>query len=190
MEIFRSGTHAGAGSFQCTECECTVSLSSGDVVPECSVCKGNVFSRASIFLDEATHPMPAHEQETQDYEQRIHSEELKPGFYMVFEHDEQFNVTPLTLKYTRVGRSVRADVRLEDPTVSRRHAIVVIDDERIEVLDDRSLNGVFLNGERVDRGRLSDGDEITIGCIEIKFIEKLPERSDVRAEDGNHLAPA
>ena len=190
MEIFRSGTHAGAGSFQCTECECTVTLLSGDAVPECSVCEGNVFSRASIFLDEATHPMPAHEQEAQDYEQWVHSEELEPGIYLAFEYDERFNVVPLKLKYTRVGRSVRADVRLDDPTVSRRHAIVVFDDERIEVLDDRSLNGVFLNGERVDRGRLSDGDEITIGCIDIKFIEKLPDSSNARAEDDNHLAPA
>jgi pSer/pThr/pTyr-binding forkhead associated (FHA) protein len=44
---------------------------------------------------------------------------------------------------TKIGRSLTADIRLDDPTVSRRHALVCIQREGVRVLDDRSLNGVF-----------------------------------------------
>ena len=66
--------------------------------------------------------------------------------------------------WTRIGRSVTADVRLDDPSVSRRHALVVSEPgEPLRVLDDRSLNGVFVNGEVVEWGKLRDGDELAIG---------------------------
>jgi hypothetical protein len=66
--------------------------------------------------------------------------------------------------WTRIGRSVSADLRLDDPSVSRRHALIVSEPgEPLRVLDDRSLNGVFINGDTVEWGKLSDGDELTIG---------------------------
>lgn len=66
--------------------------------------------------------------------------------------------------WTRIGRSVAADIRLDDPSVSRRHALVVSEaDEPLRVLDDRSLNGVFVNGELREWGKLADGDELAIG---------------------------
>jgi pSer/pThr/pTyr-binding forkhead associated (FHA) protein len=67
--------------------------------------------------------------------------------------------------WTRIGRSVAADLRLDDPSVSRRHALVVAEPGKgLRVLDDRSLNGVFVNGKPVEWGALEDGDELTIGC--------------------------
>ena len=49
-------------------------------------------------------------------------------------------------------------------TVSRRHAIVVREGPgEVRVLDDRSLNGVFVNGELTDWGTLADSDELMIG---------------------------
>jgi hypothetical protein len=66
--------------------------------------------------------------------------------------------------WTRIGRSITADIRLDDPSVSRRHALVVSEPgESLRVLDDRSLNGVFVNGDLAEWGRLEDGDELTIG---------------------------
>jgi pSer/pThr/pTyr-binding forkhead associated (FHA) protein len=48
--------------------------------------------------------------------------------------------------------------------VSRRHALIVLTDTGdLRALDDRSLNGLFVNGERVDWSPLSDGDELEIG---------------------------
>lgn len=190
MERYRSGAHAGAGSFQCTGCEYTVTLSRGDAIPGCGNCGGNEFTRASIFLDETTHPVVVHEPETGDYDIKLNDRELGPGRYLAFDHCGQFNIVPLKRKLTRIGRSVRADVRLDSPTVSRRHAIIVLYNNRVELLDDRSLNGVFLNAERVDRARLSDGDEITIGCVEIRFLERLPTGADSQPTGENHLAAA
>lgn len=66
--------------------------------------------------------------------------------------------------WTRIGRSGSADLRLDDPSVSRRHALIVSEPgEPLRVLDDRSLNGIFVNGDTVEWGKLHDGDELTIG---------------------------
>jgi pSer/pThr/pTyr-binding forkhead associated (FHA) protein len=92
------------------------------------------------------------------------------GDYLAFEDDERVTVTPLQDGWTRVGRSLSAHVRFDDPTVSRRHALVYRDDAGARVLDDRSLNGVFRNGERVELAELEDGDEIAIGRFRLYFI--------------------
>ena len=87
---------------------------------------------------------------------------------------------PLTSEWTRIGRSLTADIRFDDPTVSRRHAIIVRQDDSVRVLDDRSLNGVFLNGERVEWGELADGDELIIGRYRLYFIDTATRASAAR----------
>jgi pSer/pThr/pTyr-binding forkhead associated (FHA) protein len=74
-----------------------------------------------------------------------------------------------------VGRSLAADVRFDDPTVSRRHALIVRQADGVRVLDDRSLNGVFVNGERVEWRVLADGDEILVGRYRLIFLEQTTE---------------
>ncbi len=74
--------------------------------------------------------------------------------------------------WTRIGRSVAADIRLDDPSVSRRHALVVSEPgESLRVLDDRSLNGVFVNAREIEWGKLADGDELTIGRYRLFALE-------------------
>ncbi len=70
---------------------------------------------------------------------------------------------------TRIGRSASAHVCLEDATVSRRHAILMREADTVRVLDDRSLNGVFVNGQRVGARELGDGDVLQIGRHELRF---------------------
>jgi len=70
---------------------------------------------------------------------------------------------------TRIGRSPTADICLEDPTVSRRHAMVIREGDSVRILDDRSLNGVFVNGERVTGKVLTDRDVVMLGRNEIVF---------------------
>src|SRR4051812_47989220 len=70
---------------------------------------------------------------------------------------------------TRIGRSITADVELEDMTVSRRHALVVHGDGQTVLLDDGSRNGTFLNGARIDRAALQDGDEIGLGAARLRY---------------------
>ena len=77
----------------------------------------------------------------------------------------------LTREWTRIGRSLAADLRFDDPTVSRRHALIVRHADGVRVLDDRSLNGVFVNGARVECSTLADGDEIVIGRHRLSFLD-------------------
>ena len=69
--------------------------------------------------------------------------------------------------------SLAADVRFDDPTVSRRHALVVRQADGVRVLDDRSLNGVFVNGSRIEWKVLQDGDEILVGRYRLRFLSVL-----------------
>ena len=74
----------------------------------------------------------------------------QPGEYLCFEEGGESHTVALTREWTRIGRSLAADVRFDDPTVSRRHALIVRQPDGVRVLDDRSLNGVFVNGERIE----------------------------------------
>src|SRR4051812_16275094 len=71
-----------------------------------------------------------------------------PGKYLVFEDTGRHQVIPVQREWTRIGRSLAADVRFDDATVSRRHALIVHQADGTRVLDDRSLNGVYVNGRR------------------------------------------
>jgi pSer/pThr/pTyr-binding forkhead associated (FHA) protein len=95
----------------------------------------------------------------------------QPGRYLAYEETGRQVVTPLSQEWTRIGRSLAADIRFDDATVSRRHALVVSQAEGVRVLDDRSLNGVYVNGDRVEWAPLADGDEITIGRHSLYFLD-------------------
>lgn len=90
-----------------------------------------------------------------------------PGDHLVFQDDEDDGaITHFRIErgWTRIGRSSAADLQLDDPSVSRRHALIVAEPGKdLHVLDDRSLNGVFVNGKPVEWGTLRDGDELAVG---------------------------
>jgi pSer/pThr/pTyr-binding forkhead associated (FHA) protein len=95
----------------------------------------------------------------------------QPGKYLAYEESGRQVVTPLSQEWTRIGRSLAADVRFDDSTVSRRHALIVSQADGVRVLDDRSLNGVYVNGRRVEWSPLADGDEIVVGRHTIHFMD-------------------
>ncbi|MDH3730964.1 MAG: FHA domain-containing protein [Acidimicrobiia bacterium] len=64
---------------------------------------------------------------------------------------------------TTIGRSTEANIFLDDVTVSRQHASVIADGGSLVVEDDGSLNGTYVNGERVDRSDIKPGDELIVG---------------------------
>jgi hypothetical protein len=73
-----------------------------------------------------------------------------------------------------LGRSRECDVRVDDPNVSRRHAEVRQEGATYWLVDLDSTNGTELNGRRVSRAKLADGDTITLGGTEIVFGRSLP----------------
>ena len=70
---------------------------------------------------------------------------------------------------TTVGRHPEADIFFDDVTVSRRHAEITRDGSTFELVDQRSLNGTYVNGERVDRAILRNGSEVRIGKFRLNF---------------------
>jgi pSer/pThr/pTyr-binding forkhead associated (FHA) protein len=96
-----------------------------------------------------------------------------PGRYLAFEQDGKITVAAVSREWTRIGRSLAADIRFDDATVSRRHALIANEDGGVRVLDDRSLNGIQVNGRRVEWSPLNDGDEISIGRHMLYFLDTV-----------------
>ncbi len=195
MESVRSGTFMGTGSFRCTRCGYIVTLDGSERLPQCPSCGAEAFVRASMFSTERIAPAsepastgasslaaPSPERETRAAEARDLVDQ--PGDYVVYDESGQLRVVPLTREWTRVGRSLAADVRFDDPTVSRRHALIVRQPDGVRLLDDRSLNGVFVNGTRVDGRTLSDGDEIVVGRYHLLFLSVPALEGEVRGPGG------
>ena len=95
----------------------------------------------------------------------------EPGRFLAYEDDGRKVVIALEREWTRIGRSLAADVRFDDATVSRRHALIVAQADGVRVLDDRSLNGVYVNGNRVEWSPLADGDRIAVGRHTLWFLD-------------------
>jgi FHA domain/Zinc-ribbon containing domain len=171
MDAFTAGTLAGAGSFRCESCGFAIALHERDEIPDCPHCHGGRFRRASIFGDNSElEPIGSHEVEIPDWLEGARSALVGDADYVAYEEDNHVRVVALQEGWTRIGRSLAAHIRFDDPTVSRRHALLHREAGGVRVLDDRSLNGVFLNGERVDWHELEDGDEVVIGRFRLYFI--------------------
>lgn len=99
---------------------------------------------------------------------------LAAGEYLAIEDGGEVVVIALVDDVTHLGRAFSAQIRLEATTVSRRHAIVVRDQEdgSVAILDDRSQNGITVNGERVERAVLQDGDRIDVGAVRLTFLRR------------------
>jgi len=178
MQSLTTGTLAGTGSFRCEECGYVVTLAATDQLPSCPGCGGSRFARASLFSGGRFQRRPGEDLTPAEREALVaRARELidGPGQYLAWEDGGRVRVAPLEREWTRVGRSLAADVRFDDPTVSRRHALIVRQADGVRVLDDRSLNGVFVNGERVEWRVLSDGDEIVVGRYRLHFLEGAAE---------------
>jgi pSer/pThr/pTyr-binding forkhead associated (FHA) protein len=152
-----------------------LTLSACDTLSACPGCEGRSFVRASLFSTgrmrvEDNSPAPDRAEREAWLEEVREQISDEPGEYIAYEESSELKIVALTREWTRVGRSLAADVRFDDPTVSRRHALIVRQPDGVRVLDDRSLNGVFVNGERVEWRVLKDGDEILVGRYRLGFL--------------------
>ncbi len=194
MDALISGTFVGAGSFRCARCGYTLTLAGSDRLTDCPGCGGHDFVRASLFSTERIAPGA-----DDDYSEpssplvepaeagrdalvaRMRAQIEQPGEYLCYEENGEQRTVALTREWTRIGRSLAADVRFDDPTVSRRHALIVRQPDGVRLLDDRSLNGVFVNGARVDGKALRDGDEIIVGRYRLAFVSMPKDAHTVRS---------
>ncbi len=181
-----SGTLAGIGSFRCQGCGYMVSLAAADTLPACPSCDGREFERASLFTSTFEARIGAEATvQGDDWFTTVHEQLGEPGQYLAYQEDGSVVVVALKREWTRIGRSLVADVRFDDPTVSRRHALIVRQADGVRVLDDRSLNGVWVNDERVEWSELHHGDEIVVGRHRVLFLEHpSPGTAHSRVDDA------
>ena len=71
-----------------------------------------------------------------------------------------------------VGRDPHSDILLDDSTVSRAHAVFRRMNGAFTVVDAGSLNGTYVNRQRIDHAQLKNGDEIMIGKFRLVFFTK------------------
>ena len=98
------------------------------------------------------------------------AEQLAPGRYLAIEDGGEVVVIAVGEGSLRFGRGQASDVVLEDRSVSRRHAVVTRRGDEVVLWDDRSLNGVHVNGVRVTQAVLENGDAIALGDVEMRFL--------------------
>lgn len=165
MESLASGTMAGTGSFRCESCGYVLTLAATEKLGVCPSCGAEDFARASLFAAGRFQRRAAEGQDERTALVAKAREARDPSVtaHVAFLDGDELRVIPLTQETTRIGRTLSAEIRFDDPTVSRRHALLVLREDGLHVLDDRSLNGVFVDGERITSHRLGDEDEVLIG---------------------------
>lgn len=172
-EVHESGERKVAGSLTCLGCGYALNLSALDSLPRCPACGGSRFRRHRLFESE-TMDVGAVEaaEEPPEWLDEIREDAIEAGPYLAYEAEGETVLVQLQEGWTRIGRSGASDIHLDDPTVSRRHALIVrTPGDELRALDDRSLNGLFVNGERVEWAELGDGDELEIGRYRLYVIE-------------------
>jgi pSer/pThr/pTyr-binding forkhead associated (FHA) protein len=111
-----------------------------------------------------------------DYRTRRHLVTVSraaPGPYLGFESQTGMRLFALREGATTIGRALGAQIRLDDSHISRQHATLTYDGQRTQLIDSRSLNGTWVNGERVVVASLRTGDLIEIGPLLARYLEVL-----------------
>lgn len=177
-QLHRSGeqiTEAQPGSLCCVTCGYAISTAATGSLPECPNCHGRKFRRRSIFDRRPGVDATAIDvrEEAPQWLVEARAELDRAGSYIAFDDGSgDYAVVRLEPGWSRIGRSGAADVRLDHATVSRRHALIVLTESgKLRALDDRSLNGLFVNGKRVEWAPLADGDELEIGRYRLHVLQ-------------------
>ncbi len=95
--------------------------------------------------------------------------EAKPR--LTLRKGEDDTVLPIVLRETLIGRIDSNHVVLDDASVSRIHARLLLGAEGVDIEDCGSTSGTLVNGDPVDRVRLKDGDVIKLGNLKLLYSE-------------------
>ena len=87
--------------------------------------------------------------------------------------DGEQSMTYVLAKRTRIGRAAGCELQIESGSVSRHHALVIVGPRDTIIEDLNSTNGVIVNGRKVTRQVLSDGDAVTIGETRFRYFARL-----------------
>jgi hypothetical protein len=83
---------------------------------------------------------------------------------------------------TRIGRGAGCELQVDSSSVSRHHALIVVGARDTIIEDLNSTNGVILNGRKVTRAFLTDGDTIIVGEVQFRYVAKGAHRAAVQSQ--------
>ncbi|MFL5738098.1 MAG: FHA domain-containing protein [Actinomycetota bacterium] len=104
----------------------------------------------------------------------VPSDKLEPGqaLLVVRRGPNQGSTFLLDAERTTAGRLPESDIFLDDVTVSRKHVEFLRSGGAYTIRDVGSLNGTYVNGERVEQTELASGDEVQIGKFKLGFFSR------------------
>lgn len=160
----------------CTECGHRNSV--GDNF--CSACGTRLSTMGETEdLTLTLHPLTA-EGEPGQRDVVVHLDSDSPPV-LILERGSDAGLTfALGLDETTAGRHPDCDVFLDDVTVSRKHAVIRHTDSVYEISDLGSLNGTYVNNERITQQALRSGDELLIGKFRLLFLDAANRRRSER----------
>jgi pSer/pThr/pTyr-binding forkhead associated (FHA) protein len=94
-----------------------------------------------------------------------------PGRFLEVQGPGESLLIPLDTGVMHIGRGLSADLRLDEKSVSRRHAMLVHRPTGPRLLDDRSSNGTFVNGRQIVQADLHNGDVLVLGRVVLRYLE-------------------
>ena len=93
------------------------------------------------------------------------------GHYLCLDDGAETRLLRLDEDITHLGRGTSSDVRFDDHRVSVDHAILVRYGGHLRLLDNRSLNGTFVNGRRISATNVSSGDVVELGPVRMHLLQ-------------------
>jgi chromosome segregation ATPase len=87
------------------------------------------------------------------------------------------NITHTLGRRTRIGRGVGCELQVDSSSVSRHHALIVMGPRDTIIEDLNSTNGVLLNGRKITRAFLTDGDTVIVGEVQFRYVAKQVHRT-------------
>ena len=136
----------------------------------CSSC-GAALNLTEVEDTTMTHVVTPVEEREGDEDLKVSPDDLAGGaaLLVVRRGPNEGSKYKLDAEVTRAGRHPDSDIFLDDITVSRRHAEVIRRADGFHVVDAGSLNGTYVNRDRVEDTKLSNGDELQIGKFKLVF---------------------
>jgi pSer/pThr/pTyr-binding forkhead associated (FHA) protein len=112
------------------------------------------------------------------------------AYVIVFNGEYPQRVYVVTRNTIIIGRDDDADLQISDVSVSAHHARLTSRAQGFEVEDLNSTNGLFLDGQRVKRAGLQNGDRVTVGVVDLMFLLDRPTSATIRLPDMSRRPPA
>ncbi len=163
MSATASNSTADSGShLRCSRCD---HISP----PDSSYCASCGADLADSGVPLAMEPTQVHPQVGADAAGSDMAPPRMEGRLVVQEGAKAGMVFTLNDTITSIGRHPESDIFLSDLTVSRRHAEVLANEGGFEVRDVGSLNGTYLNRQRVDSAQLQDNDVVQVGRFKLEY---------------------